>query len=617
MVKSKADQKRYKQRDKGWEPSQYDLDAILNRLKVTQQDGISYLDRPRYLEICKEYREKYPQDGRDSINYKYFTMIKYLREIFTEHRMEFFKWISSPEWIHEVDYELDKFLSEGSLSDKYVSAAHNEQGGFFKFAEDAQIELVMMSRGVGKTTKWSCMRALWLSVKYPKYKWLIVHSDKDRAKGLIKQIKDMMSNKYLEMIFPDMFSEDASIFKARKGNIMTNEKIDIVTFNEETEELVDGKVNYEYRKEATFTVGAPGVDRTSWHFEGIIADDLVTDATSNNPENTRKIISYWRSLFAMQQYRVGWTFRCYMTGTHWWQENLYHEIMKMPNASVFICPGRWTHDGEEIRLCKFFDDKFFLNQQANLKEWYESQILMKPRQYLGYGMDLNFDKKRNVLEMTRAALEDLKEENMIVQVCDPSYSSKGKMAGDKKSRFTILHAVVDEDTFYIYSGWQAFGRDTEGIKAVNTEFAIKENIDFFIQDAQGTQGGFYDSQLLDMKKDMPSLMDFKHTKRIAGTKQATANDVLGEMFKTREIVLVKCIDETNVDRKKALKEIVTQITGVGGMDYVDCIVMMVSDIDRDYDVKVARLLKQRKKHSRNRKGNVIGFKRQQAFGRLA
>ena len=134
-----------------------------------------------------------------------------------------------------VDRALDSFLKTGYLPAKYDSA---EGQGFFKFAPNATIELVMMSRGTGKTTKWTCMRALWLVINYPTYKWLVVHSDKDRAKSLLQSIKEMMMNPYLELVFPDLFTEDARMFRARGGNILTSEKINIVTFNEETEEYL-------------------------------------------------------------------------------------------------------------------------------------------------------------------------------------------------------------------------------------------------------------------------------------------------------------------------------------------------------------------------------------------
>lgn len=71
-----------KKRSHGWEPTQRDLDTILNRLKHTGQENITHIEREHYAAVCKQYRELYPEDSTDSINYKYFTLIKHLRYIF-------------------------------------------------------------------------------------------------------------------------------------------------------------------------------------------------------------------------------------------------------------------------------------------------------------------------------------------------------------------------------------------------------------------------------------------------------------------------------------------------------------------------------------------------------
>ena len=282
VIKTKAD---------GWEPSQQDLDIILNRLKVTKQENITYIDRNLYRKICREYKTANPEEEGSSVSYKYFTLVKYMRHIFKHDFMEFMKWVSDPQWVFEIDYAVYDFFKTGNVSPMVAAAAEADQGGFFKYCPDAQIELVEMSRGSGKTTKWSAIRAAWLKIAHPTYKWLVVSGDKDKAKALLKSIREIICNPYLEMIYPDIFSEDAAIFKSRKGNVLTSEKIDIATFNEETEErLRSGDLNYEFRKEATYMICSPQIDRTSFHFEGIIADDLVTDPTSYSPEQTRNLV---------------------------------------------------------------------------------------------------------------------------------------------------------------------------------------------------------------------------------------------------------------------------------------------------------------------------------------
>lgn len=604
-----------KKRSHGWEPTQRDLDTILNRLKHTGQESITHIEREHYAAVCRQYRELYPEDSIDSINYKYFTLIKHLRYIFRKYRIEFFAWISDPKWLFPVDRALDSFLKTGYLPAKYDSA--EGQGGFFKFAPNATIELVMMSRGTGKTTKWTCMRALWLVINYPTYKWLVVHSDKDRAKSLLQSIKEMMMNPYLELVFPDLFTEDARMFRARGGNILTSEKINIVTFNEETEEyLRSGDVNYEFRKEATFTVGSPQIDRTSWHFEGVLADDLVTDETSRSPKVTKQLISYFRSLFAMKQYRDDWTFRCYMTGTEWWENSLYTEIKEMPNATVFEMPAEWEHLGETQRLCRYFTDDELANQRIEQGEWFQSQMMMQPRDYEGSELNIGFSEQRNVMVLTEDELKELKGKHMVVQVCDPSFSRKDKREGDTKSRFSIIHAVVSEEVFIIYNAWQTFGMDTGGIKSVNLNMALEEDIDFFIQDAQGQgQTGLYDEQIKLMRDRMRYLRDFKHTKSL-GSKVEAANKVLSLLFEMREIYVAKIENDTNEERKTNIQKLINQLLGIGGMDFVDCAVMMVSDIDRQGDIYTARAFKNLKHGRQNIEFQPIQLRNAGLFARL-
>ena len=111
------------------------------------------------LKICREYREKHPEEDVKSVSYAYFTLVKYLRLIFKRERMEFFKWMSDPAWVFEVDFAVHDFLTTGKIEDKWLASAEGEQGGFFKYSPDATIELVEMSRGASKTTKWSALIA--------------------------------------------------------------------------------------------------------------------------------------------------------------------------------------------------------------------------------------------------------------------------------------------------------------------------------------------------------------------------------------------------------------------------------------------------------------------------
>lgn len=597
--------------DSGWSPKEEDIQVILDRLKFTGQEGIFYLDESLFEQIKREYKEKY-DDPDDSVDFRYYTLLRYLRSIFKENFIEFAKFLSKPDRFYDFYYSIDEFFKTGKLSDTFYASTSN--GGYFKYSENAQIQIVEVPRGIGKTTVWSCMRAIWRHIRNPEYKWLIASGDKEKAVLLLKSIQEMILNPYLVMIFPDLFNEDPAIFKSRRGNTIVKDKINIMSYDADTENLLNSNIQSSFRKEATFMICSPGIDRTSLHFEGMIADDLVTDITSETPEKTRALKSYFESLFALQEYHKDWRFICDMTGTEWWENSLYNQLENRSNVSIFRAPAKWFYEQRDIRLCDLMTDQFLEDQRQNTGDWFESQYMMKARKYEGQDLDLGYSELNDVT-MTLEELEELKKESLVVQVCDPSFMTEGKKEGDKKSRFTILNACVTNDNYYIYSGFQCFGKKVSGIKDTNIEIGLKEKIDFFIQDAQGIQRAFFDEQEIMMKDKIEGLQCKPHTLRQSGGKAAVANRVLRELFLTGDIKIVKIEDDNDLDRLKFMDILKKEIKGVGGMDIVDCIVYMVGDIDRLFDVNVGVM----RKRSRNSDGEceILYLTDRGPFKRLA
>ena len=576
----------------GWSPTEKDVEAILNRLKFTNQEGIFYLNPALYAEIKAEYLAEYPDD-EGSVEFKYYTILKYLRAVFRESFLEFTKFLSNPDRWYPFYESIDRFFKTGELSEMF-QASSDGYGGYYKHSEDGQIFLVELPRGIGKTTVWSCMRAVWLHIRNPEYKWLIASGDKEKAVLLLKSIQEMILNPYLVMVFPDLFNEDPAVFKSRRGNTLVKDKINIMSYDADAEKALNGDFNSSFRKEATFMICSPGIDRTSLHFEGIIADDLVTDMTSRTPEVTRALKSFFESLFALQEYHKDWRFVCYMTGTEWWENSLYNFLENRKNVSIFRAPAQWYYNSRDIRLCDLMTDQFLEDQRENTGEWFESQFFMKARRYDCGELNLGFSEK-NKIKMTQFELEKLKEKSLVVQVCDPSFMQDHKRDGDKRSRFTIVNACVTNDKYYIYGGFQCMGRDIGGIKETNIEIGKREKIDFFIQDAQGIQRVFFDEQAIDMKKEIPRLECRPHTKHVTGGKTAVANSVLRELFLTGDIMIVDVENDPVEGRPAFMAQLKKEILGMSGLDIVDCIVYMVSDIDRNFDVNIGLMRKKSKK----------------------
>ena len=84
----------------------------------------------------------------------------------------------------------------------------------------------------------------------------------------------------------------------------------------------------------------------------------------------------------------------------------------------------------------------------------------------------------------------------------------------------------------------------------------------------------------------------------------------------REIYVAKIENDTNEERKTNIQKLINQLLGIGGMDFVDCVVMMVSDIDRQGDIYTARAFKNLKHGGQNIEFQPIQLRNAGLFARL-
>jgi hypothetical protein len=66
-----------------------------------------------------------------------------------------------------------------------------------------------------------------------------------------------------------------------------------------------------------------------------------------------------------------------------------------------------------------------------------------------------------------------------------------------------------------------------------------------------------------------------------------------------------------------MQEFINQILGLSGLDFVDCAVYMVTDIDRTIDVNIARMRKNLKKQGTHTKLIRLSGNNRSGFRRLA
>lgn len=452
--------------------------------------------------------------------------------------------------------------------------------------DDFAVKMLIIPRGLAKTTQFHVLQAIQRYMKDPFSKWLMVHGNKEKAKDNLKQLRQFLSSKYLELIRPDIFAIDRKEYIDRGGKI-TSEKINIAKTWYQDEEIME-----DVRRESTFFVGSPGMDLTGMHPDGEFDDDLVIAETSSSLEATDKLEQYYRNNFALANI-PGRYFR-FITGTFWYEQSLYHRLFNDERISYFRMPAWWYEQDGKTRtfVSNFFNEEVDAQMRSNFKEWYEPHMCIAPKPFSNEKIDFRFNESRDYLEMGPDQLRMLKNKGCSIQVCDPAYSSKNKREGDRSSRFTITQFVVHEDVVYITDCWQSMGEDYENIIKHNLIEAEKNDIDYFIQDAQGTQGTLYDAVVKELRLKNPYLRDFKHSNPgLTQTKGKieVANAVLKEYFQMGCIKIVK---------GAGTRRVYEQITGHDrGMDIIDTLVYLMADFypDRASECLIATANRKRKK----------------------
>ncbi len=595
-----------------YNPSKKNLSILEDRIQTV---GMSK-EIERYApQIQAQYKHlKLQHPGMSKHEMDFVCLAKAVRHLTKKDLIWFAKFISNHEKVERVHGVTNDFIKNGfsALPEDYKEA-EEDQGGYFSWHPNPDYILIMLPRGIGKTTTFHCINQIHHIINNPTYKFLVVHSDIDRAKKNLTTTRGLMMNKFLALIQPELFTDSVKKFRKIEGNRLTNYLIN-VSYNEE---IVEKSIieKEQFRGEDSLMLGSLRSDPTGNHFEKVFLDDIVIPDTSKTPEVTNNVIDYIQALSSLEEHRKENKFQYIVTGTEQYENNAYDWIKNRKKTTCFQMPATWKYNGERQYIASYVNDDWLESKRDSQQDWFGPHELMIPRSYEDNSIDLEFSDE-NIINISENQLEDLKSKGMIAQICDPAYSKKDKREGDKKSRFTIINAVVTREAWYVFDCFQTKGEDTGKIKEYNIDKALQHEVEYFVQDAQGVQSGLFDELRDILLQTFPTMDFFKHEKSpLTDTTQKfeVANRVLKERFLDKEIYVV-----VTGRNKRKMDLVINQLRRENlGMDIIDCIVYMVADIDRVIDVPIAMSKRRKLIEKRKRKLYNKATTQNKTFRRLA
>jgi len=226
----------------------------------------------------------------------------------------------------------------------------------------------------------------------------------------------------------------------------------------------------------------------------------------------------------------------------------------------------------------------------SMGDWGRSNLYMIPRKRNVSTLNLGFDPRYHTIRLTQEEIDSFKKVMISVQVCDPSYSTLNKKDGDDKSRFTIIHLLMSNDTIFIYDIYSTKGERNDPTIKLNTLRALENQTDVFIMDAQGTQMSLFKDVSESIKKQLGSITTIPYTKKSVSLGQGKieiANNVLRSYFIEEKIKVI--ITPENSER---IQLVIDQLAGVDpGLDVIDCIVYAKESVNTQEELRLAQYRK--------------------------
>jgi predicted phage terminase large subunit-like protein len=228
-----------------------------------------------------------------------------------------------------------QFLCTEILGFSDWGEVHNDMESFLH--RPSRRKLCLVPRGHLKTsvvTKATSIRKL---LKNPNERILIANQVWDKAREMLFEIKEVLSDK---SILPRLF-----------GNFVSSRwREDDITIAQRTKAL------------SAPSIGTTGVEAemTSAHYDTIIADDLQGEKNCLTKEQRDKVKRFYRSLIDLLEPDG----ELIVVGTRWHQDDLYAEILEQESAYYDVMLRRVVEEGKVI-----FPKKFNLKFDESRKNW--------------------------------------------------------------------------------------------------------------------------------------------------------------------------------------------------------------------------------------------------------
>lgn len=543
-----------------------------------------------------------------------------VRNITKNHLYWLIRWLTSAsdmdQRVEEIHYVACQFMQKGmdAIPDKYRYTPNNVFQDRRRFVNtrdsqnneiivDATPQLIMMPRGLGKSTQFHVIGLIHEIIKDPHSKWLMTHGNREKAADNLDQIKSFIAKEQLALVFPEIFASDIKTYRLR-GSTFRREKVNLV-INDLIKQEEDG-LALQVRREATLTTGSMGVNLTGQHYEGQYDDDLLTDENSRTQDQNWQVENYYRATFALAN-RVDRVYPRRLTATEQWGPNFYGQLEK--EITVFKVDGRqFNKHGKAFYVSKHWNDDAVDIMRKNWKEWFGAYFHMIPRDSVEKVNLVNNDDFIFRFRGEKGApshikdldydIKGLSKQGCVITSKDPSYSSQHTDSQDATAT-----GIIQDGILYMIAESQVAGAKSgqdisSVIYPILKQQVDKYNSDIFVQDCQGTQEVIAQEYYKNLKVDHPRLKFFPYKKppvKGAKGKAERAQLILAELFALNKIRVhwscIRMIEEiTRVSHTFDFLDTLIQIVSVGNFD-------MLSDAYKN--IKKHSGVRKKRRHMKN------------------
>lgn len=348
--------------------------------------------------------------------------------------------------------------------------------------DDAWCRLVLVPRGVGKSTLLTQARPLQLALKYPDCALLIANEKMDGATKFLAEIKNQCAtNAFLRALFPELIWE--------------NPEKDAPKWSESEATLK----RTHSRKEPTFQAIGVGGALTGMHPDHAFVDDMLSDEAAENArigsfaiiEKINRWVSQLRPIVNSAEPWHGMTF----IGTPWWEGDSYQHVEKAfgygeakQTKTLKTSVGGSTIAVECYRLgdLAVFRRPILENGTSWFPERWPDEKLAKMRVDDALLFNANM-----MLNPTAPELVEFKPDwkRYVEWSGDKAVSYRGQDFAEKSCAIADLDVVMSVDPAFTEGGTsdsrQAImvsGGTPEGLRILLKAQATKQSLDGFLRD---------------------------------------------------------------------------------------------------------------------------------------